>query len=370
MPGIKLNKVVKTFGKITALKGIDLDIAEGEFFVLVGPTGAGKTTTLRVISGLEKVDSGTIVIGEENAAKLSPAERDVAFVYQTFSLYPQLTVRQNLEFPLKSPLHREPQEEITTRVEFVANLLHITPLLDRMPDALSGGEMQRVGIGRAIVRHPQIFLMDEPLSDLDAKLREELRVELRQIQKELTTTTLYVTHDQIEAMSMGDRIAVLNEGEIHQIGTPQEVYANPADLFVAGFIGLPKMNFFTCKVSGNGAATLNLENGLVRVTLPDAPSKQVAKFGKKDDLILGVRPESVKIHGEKGPYRLQAEVLFLEHFGSMNIVNLQIGEKIIKARTRPSYHANPKDKVWIEFDEARMIFFDSASRKALSGGGA
>jgi len=365
MPGVKLNKVVKTFGKITALNEIDLDIEEGEFFVLVGPTGAGKTTTLRVISGLEKIDSGTIMFGDEDAAELSPADRDVAFVYQNFSLYPQLTVRQNLEFPLKSPRHREKQEVVTKRVESVAELLHITPLLDRMPDALSGGEMQRVGIGRAIVRHPQIFLMDEPLSDLDAKLREELRVELRQIQSELTTTTLYVTHDQVEAMSMGDRVAVLNEGVIHQVGTPQEVYSNPTDLFVAGFIGLPKMNFFSCKITGDGSAGLDLEKGLVKIVLSDAASKQVSKFSKKDGLILGVRPESVKVHAEKGTGRFQAEVLFLEYFGSMNIVNLQIGEKIFKARTKPAYHANPKDKVWIEFEEDRMIIFDEDTEKAI-----
>ncbi len=365
MPGVKLNKVVKTFGKITALNEIDLNIEEGEFFVLVGPTGAGKTTTLRVISGLEKIDSGTIMFGDEDAAELSPADRDVAFVYQNFSLYPQLTVRQNLEFPLKSPRHREKQEVVTKRVESVAELLHITPLLDRMPDALSGGEMQRVGIGRAIVRHPQIFLMDEPLSDLDAKLREELRVELRQIQSELTTTTLYVTHDQVEAMSMGDRVAVLNEGVIHQVGTPQEVYSNPTDLFVASFIGLPKMNFFSCKIAGNGSAGLDLEKGLVKIGLSDAASKQVSKFSKKDGLILGVRPESVKVHAEKGTGRFQAEVLFLEHFGSMNIVNLQIGEKIFKARTKPAYHANPKDKVWIEFEEDRMIIFDEDTQKAI-----
>jgi multiple sugar transport system ATP-binding protein len=368
MPGIKLKDVVKTFGKVTALNKMNLDVGEGEFFVLVGPTGAGKTTTLRVVSGLEKIDSGAIMIGEENARDLSPADRDVAFVYQNFSLYPQLTVRQNLEFPLKSPLHREGQSVITERVESVARLLHITPLLDRMPDALSGGEMQRVGIGRAIVRHPQIFLMDEPLSDLDAKLREELRVELRQIQKTLKTTTLYVTHDQVEAMSMGDRVAVLNEGVIHQIGTPQEVYTKPADLFVAGFIGLPKMNFFDCSIGGNGAASMNLEKGLFKVALSEQASKQVSAFGRKEGLTLGVRPESVKLYGEKGPRRFQAEVLFLEHFGSMNIVNLKIGEKIFKARTRPMFRVQAKDKVWIEFDEAQVIFFDSASRKALNRG--
>jgi multiple sugar transport system ATP-binding protein len=207
--------------------------------------------------------------------------------------------------------------------------------------------------------------MDEPLSDLDAKLREELRVELRQIQKELKTTTLYVTHDQVEAMSMGDRVAVLNEGVIHQIGTPQEVYMNPADLFVAGFIGLPKMNFFDCAISGNGAAGMDLEKGLIKVALSEQSAKRVSSFGRKEGLVLGVRPESVKIHPEKGPRRFQAEVLFLEHFGSMNIVNLKIGEKMFKARTRPMFRVQAKDKVWIEFDEAQIIFFDTATRKAL-----
>lgn len=365
MPGIKLKNVVKTFGKVTALKGIDLDIKDSEFFVLVGPTGAGKTTTLRVVSGLEKVDSGDVIIGEESALELSPAERDVAFVYQTFSLYPQMTVRKNLEFPLHSPMHREEEDEVKKRVESVAGLLHITPLLDRMPDALSGGEMQRVGIGRAIVRRPQVFLMDEPLSDLDAKLREELRVELRQIQSELKTTTLYVTHDQIEAMSMGDRVAVLNEGVIHQIGTPKDVYARPGDLFVAGFIGNPKMNFFECKVTDTGSPGLDLERGLLKLTLTENFAKQVSQFPKKEDLILGIRPEAVKIHKEKGSRRSEANILFLEHFGSMNIVNLQIGEKIFKSRIGPTFQAKPKEKVWIEFEENRMIFFDNETGKAI-----
>ncbi len=366
MPGLTLKNVVKTFGKITALKGINLSIKEGEFFVLVGPTGAGKTTTLRVVSGLEKIDSGGVFIGEDNAAGMSPAERDVAFVYQTFSLYPQMTVRKNLEFPLRSPLYREQEEEIKKRVEFVADLLHITPLLDRMPDALSGGEMQRVGIGRAIVRKPQIFLMDEPLSDLDAKLREELRVELRQIQSELKTTTLYVTHDQIEAMSMGNRVAVLNEGVIHQIGTPKEVYSRPSDLFVAGFIGNPKMNLFSCKITDGASPKIILENDLIQVSLTEKKAKQVSKFSKKEGLIFGVRPEAVKIYREKANHRFQAEIFFLEHFGSMNIVNLKIGEKIFKSRMGPTFSAQTKEKVWIEFDEDRMLFFDEVTTKVLS----
>ncbi len=368
MPTIVLKNVVKKFGKIVALNEIDLDIKEGEFFVLVGPTGAGKTTTLRVVSGLEKIDSGELLFGKEDATALSPAERDVAFVYQSFSLYPQMTVRKNLEFPLRSPMYRESGEEINSRVEHVADLLHITPLLDRMPDALSGGEMQRVGIGRAIVRKPQIFLMDEPLSDLDAKLREELRVELRQIQSDLKTTTLYVTHDQVEAMSMGDRVAVLNEGVIHQIGTPKEVYRKPSDLFVAGFIGNPKMNFLSCKIVEGASPALDLEKGLIHVSLSEKMAKKVRGFSKKEGLIMGIRPEAIILHREKGKSRLEAAVLFLEHFGSMNIINLQIGEKILKIRTHPTQTVKQKEKVWLEFEEEHMILFDEETGKSLAIG--
>jgi len=266
-------------------------------------------------------------------------------------------------------MHRESKEEIARRVAFAANLLHITPLLDRMPDALSGGEMQRVGIGRAIVRKPQVFLMDEPLSDLDAKLREELRVELRQIQQELKTTTLYVTHDQTEAMSMGDRIAVLNDGVVHQVGIPRDVYANPADLFVAGFIGNPKINLFRCAIAGSAASggtpKFSLEDGLIEAQMGARCAKWSEALGKKDGLILGVRPEAVKISWEKSETKFEAEVLFIEHFGSMNIVNLQKGKRILKARTSPTEKVESGSKVWVEFEDARVMFFDESTGKAI-----
>jgi multiple sugar transport system ATP-binding protein len=280
-----------------------------------------------------------------------------------------LSVRKNIEFPLQSPMHRESKEEIARQVAFAANLLHITPLLDRMPDALSGGEMQRVGIGRAIVRKPQVFLMDEPLSDLDAKLREELRVELRQIQQQLKTTTLYVTHDQSEAMSMGDRIAVLNDGVVHQVDIPQEVYANPADLFVARFIGNPKINLFRCSISRSasqgGAPKVSLDDGLLEAQLGPRCAKWSEAFGKKDGLVLGVRPEAVKITQQKSETRFEAEVLFVEHFGSMNIVNLQKGKRIFKARTNPIEKIAAGTKVWAEFEDARIMFFDEATGASI-----
>jgi len=365
MPKIALDSVVKNYGKVTALQGINLDIEDGEFFVLVGPTGAGKTTTLRVVAGLEKIDSGDVVIGEESAAGLSPSERDVAFVYQSFSLYPKMTVRENLEFPLRSPVHRESKETIKERVDFVADVLHIRPLLDRMPDALSGGEMQRVGIGRAIIRKPRIFLMDEPLSDLDAKLREELRVELREIQQELGTTTIYVTHDQIEAMSMGDKVAVLNEGVIHQIGTPKEVYAKPKDLFVASFIGTPRINLFECRTPSSSKPELVLEGGIITVPVVKETVNRLVSQVSNDNLVLGIRPEAIRLQEQKIDGGFQAEAMFLEHYGSMNIINLKVQEKLIKVRTHPTDPVEQGKFYWLVFPEKNMVFFDKDSGKAL-----
>src|SRR3954462_417151 len=242
MAHLALSSITKKFGRHTALAGLDLEIADAEFFVLLGPTGAGKTTTLRLIAGLEKPDQGSIRIGGEDVASWSAAQRDVALVFQYYSLYPHYTVRQNLEFPLKAKHRRLSAQEIGERVGKVAKTLRIDHLLERKTDRLSGGEMQRVSIGRAIVRKPRGFLMDEPLSNLDAKLREALRTELKNLQMTLGATFLFVTHDQIEAMSMGDKVGILNAGSIVQVGPPQQIYNEPRDVFVASFVGSPTMN--------------------------------------------------------------------------------------------------------------------------------
>ena len=244
MARVELRGVSKSFGDHTALKGLDLEVADGEFFVLLGATGAGKTTTLRLIAGLETPTAGQILIDGQDVGGWGAAERDVALVLQQYSLYPRFTVRENLEFPLKPKLRRLEAAEIAARVERAAETLRIAHLLDRKTDRLSGGEMQRVSIGRAIVRKPRIFLMDEPLSALDAKLREALRTELKNLQMNLGATFLFVTHDQIEAMSMGDKIGVLDKGRLVQVGTPQDVYGNPRNTFVAQAVGSPPMNLF------------------------------------------------------------------------------------------------------------------------------
>src|SRR6201987_3700677 len=248
MARIELRNITKKFKRHAALSDLSLDVGDGEFFVLLGPTGAGKTTTLRLIAGLDAPSSGSILIDGEDVGQWSAAERDVALVFQYYSLYPHYTVRENLEFPLKSRRRRLSAEEVASRVRRAAQTLRIEHLLERKTDRLSGGEMQRVSIGRAIVRQPRVFLMDEPLSNLDAKLRETLRAELKDLKSKLGATFLFVTHDQIEAMSMGDRIAILNKGRIIQIGTPHEMYHQPSDVFVAGFVGTPTMNLFKAQI--------------------------------------------------------------------------------------------------------------------------
>src|SRR4249919_1540417 len=244
MAHVELCNINKKFRRHTALDDLNLNVGDGEFFVLLGPTGAGKTTTLRLIAGLEAPDSGSILIAGEDVGQWSAAERDVALVFQYYSLYPHYTVRQNLEFPLKSKVRRMSQQDIDQRIAKASKTLRIEHLLERKTDRLSGGEMQRVSIGRAIVREPRVFLMDEPLSNLDAKLRELLRAELKDLQQRLETTLIFVTHDQVEAMTMGDRIGVVNKGELIQVGTPHEIYNAPKNTFVASFVGAPAINLF------------------------------------------------------------------------------------------------------------------------------
>src|SRR5262244_3606241 len=253
MAQVTLNKLVKIYDRTEAVRGIDLDIADSEFVVLVGPSGCGKSTTLRMIAGLEEVSGGEILIDGDLVNDLPPKDRDIAMVFQNYALYPHMTVAENMSFGLR--LKHFPKAEIKSRVAEAARLLDIADLIDRKPKQLSGGQRQRVAMGRAIVRHPKVFLFDEPLSNLDAKLRVQMRIEIKKVHQKVRTTTVYVTHDQVEAMTLADRVVVMNRGQVEQIGAPQELYHNPATRFVAGFIGSPAMNFMPCRLEDVGGKT-------------------------------------------------------------------------------------------------------------------
>jgi multiple sugar transport system ATP-binding protein len=306
MAQVALRNIVKMFDKTPAVRGIDLDIADREFVVLVGPSGCGKTTTLRMVAGLEEATSGEIYIGDQLVNDVPPKDRDIAMVFQNYALYPHMTVFENMSFGLR--LRKFPKAEIKERVDNAARILDITDLLLRQPKQLSGGQRQRVAMGRAIVRNPKVFLFDEPLSNLDAKLRVQMRTEIKKVHQKVTTTTVYVTHDQIEAMTLADRVVVMNAGRIEQIGTPHEVYHRPQTRFVAGFIGSPAMNFMTCRlVETNGGLTVNLSDKLSLPVPPDRVARYRPHTG--EELIFGLRPEDIiEKRGELPPGRAGFDV--------------------------------------------------------------
>ena len=345
MAHIELRNVTKTFGDSTALKGLDLTVEDGQFFVLLGETGAGKTTTLRVVAGLEKPTAGTVLIDGVDVGDWGAAERDVALVLQQYSLYPRYTVRENLEFPLKSKIRQVAPAEIKERVDRVARTLRIEHLMDRKTDRLSGGEMQRVSIGRAIVRKPRVFLMDEPLSALDAKLREALRIELKNLQMNLGATFLFVTHDQVEAMSMGDRVGVLDRGRLVQVGTPSEIYARPKNTFVARAVGSPPMNLLDGAVRDGKAMA---EAGFA---LPIASAS--SQDGRP--VTFGVRPEDIRLDPE-APAR--GRVHDVENHGVEKIVTLAAGETLVRLTTPASQRLSIDDTVGFSWNPDRIILFD------------
>ena len=322
MGQLELDSVTKRFGEgdgsVLAVDDVNVDIADGEFLVLVGPSGCGKSTTLRMVAGLESITDGEVRLAGRRINEQAPAERDIAMVFQSYALYPHMSVRGNMRFGLEESTDLD-DDAIDERVEETAALLDITELLDRKPGALSGGQRQRVALGRAIVREPEAFLMDEPLSNLDAKLRSQMRTELQQLQADLDTTTVYVTHDQTEAMTMGDRIAILDDGELQQVATPLEAYHRPANRFVAGFIGDPSMNFVDCAVEGDALVADEF-----RYPLAGAAAAAVTDG---EPVSLGVRPEDVAVDasgGDGSEHRFPAVVDVVEPMGDENVVHLSL----------------------------------------------
>ncbi len=368
MAQVTLNKVVKKFDQTEAVRGIDLDIADQEFVVLVGPSGCGKSTTLRMIAGLEETTAGEIMIGGQIVNDLPPKDRDIAMVFQNYALYPHMTVFENMSFGLR--LKKFPKAEIKQRVERAARILDITELLERRPRQLSGGQRQRVAMGRAIVRNPKVFLFDEPLSNLDAKLRVQMRTEIKKVHQQVRTTTVYVTHDQVEAMTLADRVVVMNGGRIEQIGTPHELYHAPKTRFVASFIGSPAMNFIPCRlVEVTGALGVQLAEGL---TLP-VPSERDPAYrpyaGRA--LVLGIRPEHItetRAYAAGAEFAMSVDVV--EPMGMETIVYFMVDGTEVCARVTPEAALAPGKRMRFLADMRHMHLIDPQSERVIDVPGA
>lgn len=362
MAQIEIRNLEKFFGSVQVLKDVNMTIEDGEFVVMLGESGCGKTTTLRSIAGLESVTRGKILIDGEEVQDKKAGSRDIAFVFQSFSLYPHMTVYENIAFPLRAV--RTSNEERDKLVKEVAEVLRISSILNRRPSSLSGGDMQRVAIGRALVRRPKALLMDEPIGALDAKLREEMRAEIKRLHIARGSTSVYVTHDQIEAMSLADRIVIMNDGVLQQIGAPDDVYLRPTNLFVAQFVGSPVMNVTDAKIGGatDGAAILvgGLNSGF------EFPSQSVdhIKTGG-DNTVLGIRPEAVKLAHSTSKGTIEVAVTNIEPLGSHDIVDVAIGTSILRARTESGFVGGEGQKVWVGLDPSQAHFFDRNSGLAL-----
>jgi multiple sugar transport system ATP-binding protein len=363
MADVVFQGVKKSYGPVTVIEHLDLEIKDQEFMVLVGPSGCGKSTALRMIAGLEEITGGTISIGGRVVNDVPPKDRDIAMVFQSYALYPHMTVRENLEFGLK--IRKTPRAEMDGRVNEAAEILGITEYLDRKPKQLSGGQRQRVAVGRAIVRKPSVFLFDEPLSNLDAKLRVQMRAEISKLQKTLKTTTVYVTHDQIEAMTMGNRIAILRSGKLQQVGTPLEVYERPSNLFVAGFIGTPPMNFIPATLADGGAAVI--ASGF-RLPIPPGWRQVTAGHdGKK--VVLGVRPESIREAAREGggnTVPVTARVEFVEPLGHEVIVHGRVGGDLLVAKVDPHRSPEMGADVQLVIEADAIHLFDAGTEQRLA----
>jgi multiple sugar transport system ATP-binding protein len=365
MTQIELRGIEKYFGAVQVIKNLNLAIADNEFIVLLGQSGCGKTTTLRAIAGLETIDEGDILIDGQPVQHMKASDRDIAMVFQSFSLYPHMTVYENIAFPLRAT--RMSKVDVDTAVREIARVLRISDLLGRKPSALSGGDMQRVAIGRALVRRPKAMLMDEPIGALDAKLREEMRAEIKRLHIKQGSTTIYVTHDQVEAMSLADRIVIMHEGILQQVGSPSEVYTYPANMFVAQFVGSPVMNMAAAVVSEvGGHASVHVSGAARGFDFPAALANRLSDAkAENGNLTLGVRPEGVFVSREAREGFVPVEVHIIEPLGSHDIVDLKVGDQMLRARTRSGFVPGPGEAVWARIDAVQAHFFNTATGTSL-----
>jgi multiple sugar transport system ATP-binding protein len=361
MAEIELRDVQKFFGAVQVIRDLNLTIKDKEFVVLLGPSGCGKTTTLRAIAGLEEITSGQILIDGLPVENKHASERDIAFVFQLYALYPHLTVYENIAFPLRAT--RESREEVDRKVRTVAEAIGITHLLKLRPSALSGGDMQRAAIGWALVRRPKALLMDEPIGSLDAKLREDMRVELKRLHYENGSTSVYVTHDQVEAMSLADRIVIMHDGILQQVGTPSEVYLHPANLFVAQFVGSPVMNVVDVAL-GESVGAAEARVGGTAFGMPAELTRMLGNR-KAEPLSLGVRPEGILLSNEDKPGYEPVQARIIQPYGGFDIVDLTVGDAMLRARTVSGFVGKPGDALWARIDPSQAHFFDRNTGASL-----
>ncbi len=367
MAQVTLRKVVKKYDEVLAVRGIDLDISDKEFIVLVGPSGCGKSTTLRMIAGLEEISDGDIQIGGDVVNDVPPKDRDIAMVFQNYALYPHMNVYENMSFGLK--LKKTPKDVIDQRVKQAAQILDITELLDRKPKQLSGGQRQRVAMGRAIVRDPKVFLFDEPLSNLDAKLRVQMRTEIKKVHQKVRTTTVYVTHDQVEAMTLADRVVVMNAGRIEQVGAPNDLYHAPATKFVAGFIGSPAMNFVSCQLdkAAGGGLVVRLNDRLSFPVPADRTARYTPHVGQAS-LVLGLRPEHItetRPHVEPNQHDFEVPIDVVEPMGMETLVYFTVNGVEVCARVNPNAPAEAAKPMTLRADLSNMHLIDDTTGKVL-----
>ena len=362
MAQVVLKDLVKTYGKFKAVNTVSLTVNDGEFVALAGPSGCGKTTTLNLVAGLIPITSGDITIGDRVVNNLDPKDRDIAMVFQNYAPYPNKTVYKNLAFPLQ--MRRLPSSEIDQKVRKAAQMLDMVHLLERLPRELSGGQQQRVALGRALVRDPAVFLMDEPLSNLDAKLRVQMRSEIKRFHQDFDATIIYVTHDQLEAVTMADKMAVMNGGYLQQYGTPAQVFANPVNLFVASFIGSPAMSLIPLEAATAGGQTvLNSAEGWT-LTLSDQNARKVQRAASRK-VVLGARHSTIRLHKSQVAASVPSKVYTVEPTGDVTFVQVFLSGAIVNISLPPTVDVEPDEPVWLEFDQKRMHLFDGETELAL-----